>query len=112
MSTPKHRRRFGRSSPSRLPLVTTFIKVYDGLTKEAYAAIVDEARQRHMPVAGHVPAAVGVEGALAAHQASIEHAEQYGYHFFGIGELATATSTWIAQRFLTSPGKRRPPEPT
>jgi imidazolonepropionase-like amidohydrolase len=60
-----------------------FIKVYDGLTKEAYAAIVSEAARRHLPVAGHVPTAVGVEGALAARQASIEHAEQYVYHYFG-----------------------------
>jgi imidazolonepropionase-like amidohydrolase len=59
-----------------------FIKVYDGLSKETYAAIVTEAKAKGLPVAGHVPSAVGVEGALAAQQASIEHAEQFVYHYF------------------------------
>jgi imidazolonepropionase-like amidohydrolase len=60
-----------------------FIKVYDGLSKEAYEAIMSAAKAKGLKVAGHVPTAVGVEGALAAHQASIEHAEQFIYHFFG-----------------------------
>ena len=60
-----------------------FIKVYDQLPKVAYDAIMATARQLQIPVAGHVPTEVGVEGVLKAGQASIEHAEQYVYHFFG-----------------------------
>jgi imidazolonepropionase-like amidohydrolase len=50
-------------------------KVYDGLTKESYEALVAEARKEHLPVVGHVPDAVGYNGVLAAHQDSIEHIE-------------------------------------
>ena len=54
-----------------------FIKVYNSLSKEAYDAIVAEARRLGMPVAGHVPISVGLRGALAARQASIEHLRGY-----------------------------------
>ena len=54
-----------------------FIKVYNSLSKEVYEAIVAEARRLGMPVAGHVPFSVGVKGALAARQASIEHLRGY-----------------------------------
>ncbi|MCB9559958.1 MAG: amidohydrolase family protein [Kofleriaceae bacterium] len=54
-----------------------WIKVYDGLSAEVYAAIVDEARARHLPVGGHVPRAVGLAGVLAAGQRSIEHLTGY-----------------------------------
>ena len=60
-----------------------FIKVYDQLPKVAYDAIITTARQLQIAVVGHVPTEVGVEGALKARQASIEHAEQYVYHYFG-----------------------------
>jgi imidazolonepropionase-like amidohydrolase len=54
-----------------------FIKVYNSLSKEAYEAIVAEARRLGMPVAGHVPISVGLRGALVARQASIEHLRGY-----------------------------------
>jgi imidazolonepropionase-like amidohydrolase len=54
-----------------------FIKVYNNLSKEVYEAIVIEARKLGMPVAGHVPFSVGLRGALAARQASIEHLRGY-----------------------------------
>lgn len=60
-----------------------FIKVYDQLPKAAYEGIIDAAQRLQMPVAGHVPTEIGVEGVLQAHQVSIEHAEQYVYHYFG-----------------------------
>jgi hypothetical protein len=53
-----------------------FIKVYDGLSAESYAAIVEEAHGRRIRVIGHVPAAVELSGVLAARQAEIEHVEQ------------------------------------
>ena len=60
-----------------------FIKVYDGLPAASYAVVVAEAARHGLPVAGHVPGQVGVEGALRAHQRSIEHAEEIVYHYFG-----------------------------
>ena len=54
-----------------------FIKVYNSLSKEVYEAIVAEAQRLGMPVAGHVPFSVGLKGALAARQASIEHLRAY-----------------------------------
>lgn len=54
-----------------------FVKVYHTLSAGAYWAAVDEATERGLPVAGHVPNEVGLEGALAAGQASIEHLQGY-----------------------------------
>ena len=50
-----------------------FVKVYSLLPRDAYFAIADEAKKRHIPFAGHVPMAVSVEEAAAAGQQSIEH---------------------------------------
>lgn len=60
-----------------------FIKVYDGLSADAFGAVVSEAAAKHIPFAGHVAGSVGVEGAIRAHQRSIEHGEQLIYHYFG-----------------------------
>jgi imidazolonepropionase-like amidohydrolase len=49
------------------------IKVYSRLSKDAYEAIVAAAQQQGLPVVGHVPTAVGLWGAIAAGQYSIEH---------------------------------------
>ena len=49
------------------------VKVVDHLSKEAYQALVAAARQQGLPVVGHVPTAVGLSGAIAARQDSIEH---------------------------------------
>ncbi len=53
------------------------IKVYNRLSPEVYQAIVSTARTLGLPVYGHVPDRVGIEGVLAAHQESIEHVEGY-----------------------------------
>jgi len=50
-----------------------FLKAYSRLSREAYEALAAAARRQGMVVAGHVPAAVGLAGALAAKQKSIEH---------------------------------------
>jgi imidazolonepropionase-like amidohydrolase len=55
-----------------------FVKVYDVLSADAYAAIVAAAAKHGMPVVGHVPDAVGLSGVLVAGQASIEHLRGYG----------------------------------
>jgi imidazolonepropionase-like amidohydrolase len=54
-----------------------FAKVYNNLTPQAYDGIVAEARRRGVPVAGHVPDAVGLERVLAARQDTIEHLGGY-----------------------------------
>ena len=59
------------------------IKVYDGLSKECYDALVEEAAALGIDVVGHVPGDVGLEHALDAGQRSIEHAEQVLYASFG-----------------------------
>src|SRR4051812_3176915 len=53
------------------------VKVYDQLTPEAYRWIVEAAHERDLPVDGHIPFQVGLEGVLEAGQRSIEHL--YGY---------------------------------
>jgi imidazolonepropionase-like amidohydrolase len=54
-----------------------FLKSVNRLTREAYAALVAAAARHGMLLSGHVPEAVGVDGALAAHQRSIEHLDGY-----------------------------------
>jgi hypothetical protein len=53
------------------------VKVYDQLSPEAYGWVVAAARERDLPVDGHIPFQVGLHGILAAGQRSIEHL--YGY---------------------------------
>ncbi|WP_423926352.1 amidohydrolase family protein [Candidatus Palauibacter sp.] len=57
-----------------------FIKVYNNVPAAAYRGIVAEARGLAIPVAGHVPFEAGLEGALAAGQASIEYLRGYIWH--------------------------------
>jgi imidazolonepropionase-like amidohydrolase len=51
------------------------VKVYENLSREAYFAILDEARRRGIPVDGHVPFRVTPEEAAAAGQRTAEHPE-------------------------------------
>ena len=57
-----------------------FIKVYNNVPEAAYRGIVAEAERLDIPVAGHVPFEVGLDGALAAGQRSIEHLRGYIWH--------------------------------
>ncbi len=50
-----------------------FIKVYDRLTREAYFAILERAKQRGIPVDGHLPPLVTPGEAAAAGQRTVEH---------------------------------------
>ena len=50
-----------------------FIKVYNGLPREAYMAAIDEAKKIGTYVAGHVPDAVSVTEASDLGQRTIEH---------------------------------------
>jgi imidazolonepropionase-like amidohydrolase len=59
-----------------------WIKVYNGLGKDVYQAILEEARAQQLPVGGHVPKAVGIDAVLQSGQRSIEHLDGY-VPFFG-----------------------------
>lgn len=50
-----------------------FVKVYDGLSRDAYFAIVQESQRVGLPFAGHVPGSITQEEASNAGQRSIEH---------------------------------------
>ncbi len=54
-----------------------FVKIHPGLDASEYAAIADAANELGMPFAGHVPVAVGVDTALAAGMATIDHLDGY-----------------------------------
>jgi imidazolonepropionase-like amidohydrolase len=54
-----------------------FIKVYDYLKPEVYTAVIETAEELGIPVIGHVPFQVGLDGVLESGQVSIEH--QTGY---------------------------------
>ncbi len=53
------------------------IKVYNNLNASAYSGITTEAARLGVPVVGHVPIAVGLEGAFEAGQRTIEHLRGY-----------------------------------
>jgi imidazolonepropionase-like amidohydrolase len=50
-----------------------FVKIYHGLDAEPFEALMAAAREAHLPVAGHVPTAVGLQRAVASGLHSVEH---------------------------------------
>ena len=64
-----------------------FIKVYNNLPKAVYDTVVQTARARGVAVAGHVPFEVGLFGALASGQRSIEHLRGYINELVPVGAL-------------------------
>lgn len=66
-----------------------FLKVYTRLSREAYAAIMNEAAAAGVPVVGHVPFAVPIEEALARGQHSIEHLTGYDRRVSRSGRAGT-----------------------
>lgn len=54
-----------------------FIKIHPGLRAVEFEAIASTARELSMPVAGHVTTAVGVEQALRAGMATVDHLDGY-----------------------------------
>lgn len=60
-----------------------FVKVYDRLPRDAYFAIIDEAKKQGLPVVGHVPLSLTSVEASDAGQESIEH----------LGSILESTST-------------------
>jgi hypothetical protein len=76
-----------------------FVKLYTNLSADAYGGAVDEARQRGLKVAGHVPKAVPLETAIAS-QWSIEHLGDFASAVAGPG--GPPTPGW-ARRSLAAP---------
>ena len=53
------------------------IKTHEGLAPEVYEALAASATEAGIPFGGHVPDAVGLLGALAAGQVSVDHLDNY-----------------------------------
>lgn len=53
-----------------------FVKVYATLAPDVYREITRAAKGRRMPVTGHIPTRVGLEGVLDGGQVAIDHAAQ------------------------------------
>lgn len=71
----------GRAVVARLQeMGADFAKVYDGVSAEAFHAIVEEAKARDMAIAGHVPDAIGPVAASDAGITTLEHADELGFH--------------------------------
>lgn len=85
-----------------------FLKVYDGLTPEAYMAIVAVAEERSLPVVGHVPEAVGLDRVLSHDQRGIEHMNQVVIRAVG-HNFDTTLVAGIVAKFA---GKRTAVTPT
>lgn len=66
-----------------------YLKVYDGLAAGAYEEIARISDSTGLPLIGHVPAEVGIEGVLEAGQGSIEHVEQLLYARHGRDRVMT-----------------------
>lgn len=58
-------------------------KIHPGLTRAEYDAIAEEANGLNYPFGGHVPAEVGLERAMDAGQASMDHMDGYLQMFEG-----------------------------
>lgn len=59
-----------------------FLKVHGDLSPEAYAALLETAREQGLRVVGHTPSNLGIKAVLDGHQALIVHAEEYLYSYF------------------------------
>ena len=75
------------------------IKIYDGLTRETYDAIVDAAAAAGIPFVGHVPRGVGLERVLASGQRSIEHVGQIAH---AVASADSAALSEVARRIAGS----------
>lgn len=79
-----------------------FLKIYNNLSPEQFAAIAEAARARGLAIAGHVPFRMTVEQVSSAGQASIEHA---GLQLVtdcipnGRRAIPAELSAWIARGF-------------
>lgn len=68
-----------------------FVKVYDGVSRAAYFAIVEEAKKQGLPFVGHIPNAVTMTEASNAGQKSVEHT---GTFLEGSSEAEAEVRNW------------------
>lgn len=64
------------------------VKVYNQLSASNYQAVARAARQAHIPIMGHVPHAVGLDGAISGGMRSIEHLNAYIDNFKAVYRIA------------------------
>jgi imidazolonepropionase-like amidohydrolase len=75
-----------------------FIKVHNGLSREAFFAVADEAKKQGLPLAVHLPRGVGLAEASDAGARSIEHIEiLIESSVYGKGATAKTTDEAIAE---------------
>src|SRR5260370_15693553 len=84
-----------------------FVKVSDWISREAYFAIMTEARLQGLPVAGHLPVAVRAEEAAEAGQKSFEH---LGSIICGLIMACSRREEELRAEFLELAGKKSPSE--
>jgi cytosine/adenosine deaminase-related metal-dependent hydrolase len=59
-----------------------FIKVYNGLSRETFEALIQEGQALGIPVVGHTVESLGLERQIVAGQAMVAHLEEFLYGFF------------------------------
>jgi hypothetical protein len=57
----------------RAAMGLSYIKIYNGLSRESYFAIADECRRRGLQMVGHIPDRISAREVSRAGQASVEH---------------------------------------
>lgn len=70
------------------------IKIYNQLSAKHFEAIAAEAKVQQIPIMGHVPHAVGLDGAIAGGMRSVEHLNAYVQNFKG--EYRIPPAQWPA----------------
>lgn len=81
-----------------------FLKVHRRMPREAYFALIDEAKRQALPVVGHIPMTVTPEEASDAGQASLEHTETLFEGTFSAG-LKEGEAVDAIQRFRAKGAK-------
>ncbi len=70
-----------------------FIKVYNDLSPECFAALIEAGQREHMAIVGHGITRVGLERQLAAGQVLVAHTEEFLYTTFGaLGDAAPSAA--------------------
>ena len=79
-----------------------FIKVHNALPRDAFFAVLSEARKRHLPVAVHLPHGLTVAEASDSGAASLEHIEMF---IESAASRPGATATTIDQALSEAQGE-------
>ena len=70
------------------------VKIGEGPDPEAYAALAKAASEHDLPLAGHVPDKVGLEGIMAAGQVTIDHLDNYVEELVPQADRADIAPLW------------------